>query len=118
MQVAASPSVTVVAVEDVDKEMLERERAIEMQKEDLQSKPQAIRCASTKNKSSHCRQITWDDELQASITLTLAHCSSTCRQQLRCAIAATHALLWRVCPTWRAGSERKGPAGAAADIRL
>ena len=43
IQVAASPTVTVVATEDVDKEMLERERAIELQKEDLQSKPEAIR---------------------------------------------------------------------------
>jgi len=37
--------VTVISTDDVDKEMLERERQIELQKEDLQSKPQAIRCA-------------------------------------------------------------------------
>jgi elongation factor Ts len=43
MQIAASPSVTVVAIEDVDQEMLERERQIELQKEDLQSKPENIR---------------------------------------------------------------------------
>lgn len=35
---------TVVAIEDVDQEMLERERQIELQKEDLQSKPENIRC--------------------------------------------------------------------------
>ena len=43
LQIAASPSVTVVAMEDVDQEMLERERQIELQKEDLQSKPENIR---------------------------------------------------------------------------
>ncbi len=44
MQIAASHSVTVVAMEDVDQKMLERERQIELQKEDLQSKPENIRC--------------------------------------------------------------------------
>ena len=43
MQIAACPSVSVVAVEDVSQEMLEKERAIEMEKEDLQSKPENIR---------------------------------------------------------------------------
>ncbi len=33
-----------VSVEDVPAEALERERAIEMQKEDILSKPEAIRC--------------------------------------------------------------------------
>ena len=49
LQIAASPSVTVVATEDVDQEMLERERQIELQKEDLQSKPENIRwvCAAS-----------------------------------------------------------------------
>ena len=42
---ASNPSVTVVSTDDVDKEMLERERQIELQKEDLQSKPENIRCA-------------------------------------------------------------------------
>ena len=45
MQIAASPGVSVVAVEDVPAEELERERAIELQKEDILSKPEAIRCA-------------------------------------------------------------------------
>lgn len=45
MQIASCPTVTVVAAEDVDQEMLERERQIELQKEDLQSKPENIRCA-------------------------------------------------------------------------
>ncbi len=43
VQVAACPEVTVVHVEDVPAELLERERAIEMQKEDILSKPEAIR---------------------------------------------------------------------------
>ena len=43
MQIAACPSVTVVSVEDVSQEMLEKERAIEMEKEDLASKPENIR---------------------------------------------------------------------------
>lgn len=34
---------TVVAASDVPAEVLERERAIEMEKEDLKSKPEAIR---------------------------------------------------------------------------
>ncbi len=44
MQIAASPGVSVVAVEDVSAEELDRERAIELQKEDILSKPEAIRC--------------------------------------------------------------------------
>jgi len=43
MQVAACESVTVVAPEDVDPAFLAQERAIEMGKEDLQSKPENIR---------------------------------------------------------------------------
>jgi elongation factor Ts len=43
MQIAACPQVTVVNTSDVSQEMLERERAIEMEKEDLKSKPEAIR---------------------------------------------------------------------------
>ncbi len=50
MQIAASPGVSVVAVEDVSKEELDRERAIELQKEDILSKPEAIRRAS----AAHC----------------------------------------------------------------
>lgn len=46
MQIAASTEVTVVSVDDVDKDMLERERQIELQKPDLQSKPENIRCAA------------------------------------------------------------------------
>lgn len=44
VQIAASTDVTVVSVDDVDKDMLERERQIELQKPDLQSKPENIRC--------------------------------------------------------------------------
>ncbi|KAK9829492.1 hypothetical protein WJX72_006188 [[Myrmecia] bisecta] len=43
MQIAASPSAVVVAVEDVQSADLEKERAIEMEKEDILSKPEAIR---------------------------------------------------------------------------
>ena len=42
MQIAAC-DVSVVAAEDTPAEEVERERAIEMQKEDIQSKPEAIR---------------------------------------------------------------------------
>ena len=43
MQIAACPQVTVVSASDVPAEVLERERAIELEKEDLKSKPEAIR---------------------------------------------------------------------------
>lgn len=43
MQIAACPDVTVVKTEDVDPEFLAKERAIEMEKEDIQSKPENIR---------------------------------------------------------------------------
>ena len=43
VQVAASGYAEVVSLEDVSQEMLDRERRIELQKEDLQSKPEAIR---------------------------------------------------------------------------
>ncbi|KAK9804532.1 hypothetical protein WJX73_005435 [Symbiochloris irregularis] len=42
MQIAACDA-TVVSVDDVPKEVLDKEREIELQKEDLQSKPEAIR---------------------------------------------------------------------------
>ena len=43
MQAAASSSAIVVAVQDVPESEIEKERAIEMGKEDIQSKPEAIR---------------------------------------------------------------------------
>ena len=43
MQIAACPEVMVVSTGDVPADVLERERAIEMEKEDLKSKPEAIR---------------------------------------------------------------------------
>jgi elongation factor Ts len=43
MQIAACPQIEVVAVEDVSQAMLDRERAIELEKEDLASKPEAMR---------------------------------------------------------------------------
>lgn len=46
-QVASCPTVTVVSKDEVDKEMLERERAIELQKPDLASKPENIRRAQS-----------------------------------------------------------------------
>ena len=46
MQAAASPSAIVVAVQDVPEQEIEKERAIEMGKEDIQSKPEAIRLVS------------------------------------------------------------------------
>jgi hypothetical protein len=49
MQIAACPEVSVVAIEDVPEAELENERRIEMEKEDIKSKPEAIRCVP-----SHC----------------------------------------------------------------
>lgn len=46
MQAAASPSAIVVSLQDVPDAEIERERAIEMGKEDIQNKPEAIRSAS------------------------------------------------------------------------
>ena len=45
MQAAASSQAIVVSVDDVPEEEMEKERRIEMEKEDIQSKPEAIRCA-------------------------------------------------------------------------
>lgn len=42
-QIAASPQVEYVKKEDIDTEWVARERAVEMGKEDLQGKPEAIR---------------------------------------------------------------------------
>jgi len=44
MLVASCPGVTCVSPADVSAEMLARERDIEMNKEDIKSKPEAIRC--------------------------------------------------------------------------
>ena len=43
VQIAACPEVTVVSTADVSAEVLEKEKAIEMGKEDIKSKPEAIR---------------------------------------------------------------------------
>ena len=43
MQIAASPNVEYVSVDDADPEFLAKEREIEMGKEDLQGKPENIR---------------------------------------------------------------------------
>ena len=43
MQVAACPQVKYLSTEDVPKEIVEKETEIEMQKEDIQSKPEQIR---------------------------------------------------------------------------
>ena len=43
MQLAASPQVQYVSAEDIPAEVFEREKAIEMGREDLTSKPEAIR---------------------------------------------------------------------------
>ena len=44
LQIAACADVTVVSVADVSAEALEKEKAIEMGKEDILSKPEALRC--------------------------------------------------------------------------
>ena len=43
MQIAACPQITVVSTSDVPSEVLEKEKAVEMEKEDLQAKPEEIR---------------------------------------------------------------------------
>jgi|LauGreSuBDMM15SN_2_FD.fasta_scaffold146653_2 elongation factor Ts len=43
MIIAASPEVLVVNAEDVPAELLAKERDVEMGKEDLKSKPEAVR---------------------------------------------------------------------------
>ncbi|MBE9102963.1 translation elongation factor Ts [Vacuolonema iberomarrocanum] len=43
MQIAASPNVEYVSVEDIPADVIAREKAIEMGKEDLASKPEAVR---------------------------------------------------------------------------
>ena len=45
MQAAASADAIVVSAEDVPEEEMERERRIEMEKDDIRSKPEAIRSA-------------------------------------------------------------------------
>ena len=52
MQVAASSEVQVVGLEDVSAEMLAKEREIELQKEDLASKPEAIRHATCSSRGA------------------------------------------------------------------
>ncbi len=46
MQAAASPSAIVVSTQEVPEDEMEKERQIEMGKEDIQNKPEAIRCVS------------------------------------------------------------------------
>ncbi len=49
MQAAASSQAIVVSVDDVPEDEMEKERRIEMEKEDIQSKPEAIRCAGARS---------------------------------------------------------------------
>ena len=44
MIIAASPDVLVVNAEDVPADLLAKEREVEMGKEDIKSKPEAVRC--------------------------------------------------------------------------
>lgn len=46
MQIAASGEVSVVSVDDVPADIKQKEFDIEMGKEDIQSKPEQIRCAA------------------------------------------------------------------------
>ena len=72
MQIAASPGVDIVSIEEAPQEELERERALEMQKEDIQSKPENIRCTpiaqGTSCASTH-------SVLLLDSQMKLAHCS-------------------------------------------
>ena len=52
LQIAACPEVTVVSAADVSPEVLEREKAIEMEKEDIKSKPEAMRCVPAQRQLS------------------------------------------------------------------
>lgn len=45
MQIAASPEASYLSTEDVPKEVVDSETAIEMEKEDILSKPEQIRWA-------------------------------------------------------------------------
>ena len=60
MQIAASPTVDIVSIDEAPQEELERERALEMQKEDIQSKPENIRCCVIPALLTH----TWHHEAQ------------------------------------------------------
>jgi DNA-binding transcriptional regulator of glucitol operon len=54
-QIAASPEASYVSVEEVPKEFVDSETSIEMQKDDILSKPENIRCADEymRSKAEH-----------------------------------------------------------------
>lgn len=51
-QIAASPEASYVSIEEVPKEFVDSETAIEMGKEDILAKPENIRCAQ--HQLRHC----------------------------------------------------------------
>jgi elongation factor Ts len=63
MIIAASPEVSVVSAEDVSEEVLAKEREVEMGKEDLKSKPEAVRWgqgwAGLRGVGMAGRHVTW-----------------------------------------------------------
>lgn len=54
MQAAASPSAIVVSTQEVPEAEMEKERSIEMGKEDIQNKPEAIRSVFCLHASCMC----------------------------------------------------------------
>lgn len=75
MQIAAC-DVSIVAAEDAPADEVERERAIEMQKEDIQSKPEAIRCTNTFSPFVFVLFGSW---FVAAGLLSLRQCSAVCK---------------------------------------
>jgi elongation factor Ts len=57
MQIAANPSLEYVSSEEVPAEVLAREREIEMGREDLQSKPEAIRAKIAEGRVKKLAQV-------------------------------------------------------------
>lgn len=106
-QIAASPEASYVSTEDVPKEFVDSETALEMQKEDIMSKPEQIRCAPAPSVSSpmftyrswieiQLRCPSW--AMRAILSLSLEQ-----RSRMTCGVSAAALLCWpsRKCSVLR-----------------
>jgi hypothetical protein len=102
MQIAANPSLEYVSGDEVPAEVLAKEREIEMGREDLQSKPEAIRAKIAEGRVKKLAQVRLCRSICAVLLGCCAHilCAAWVQQEYRmCWVGgvATHEACWSGC---------------------
>jgi len=103
-QIAASPEASYVSTEDVPKEFVDSETALEMQKEDIMSKPEQIRCAPAPSVFTNVHIQKLDrDPVEVSILGNAGDSVLEQRSRIPCSVSAAALLCWpsRKCSVLR-----------------